>query len=202
MEMIVLLPKSSMMPICSGWKQSKGGRHPLPHEIDDPCLKWIMVSKSEIHHLARNSTSINRFKRELKRYLLYINKNALKFCCIVTGPLQLSDAGGGGGGVWTNARSILALPVWHCRRTLKSSLEQNYQFVWDSCLRWFMGVNNKSIVLSKSRLALIARWGNLPICMVLQSEGSLKLEMLSLARASTYVNNTSVLSINKIEEDS
>ena len=30
----------------------------------------------------RNSTSINRFKRELKRYLLYNYKTALKFCCI------------------------------------------------------------------------------------------------------------------------
>ena len=46
----------------------------------------------------------------------------------------------------------LALLVWHCRRTLKGSLEQDYLFVWDSCLRWFMGVNNKNIVHSKSRL--------------------------------------------------
>ena len=38
--------------------------------------------------------------------------------------------------------------------------------------------------------------------MVLQSEGSLKSEMLSLARTSKYVKNTSVLSINKSEEDS
>ena len=30
----------------------------------------------------RNSTSINRLKSELKRYLLYNNKNALKFGCI------------------------------------------------------------------------------------------------------------------------
>ena len=36
----------------------------------------------------------------------------------------------------------------------------------------------------------------------LQSEGSLKLEMLSLARGtSKHVDNTSVLSINKTEED-
>ena len=79
----------------------------------------------------RNSTSINRFKRELKRYLLYNNYDALK--------------------------STLALPVWHCRRTLKDSLVQNYLFVWGSCfLRWFIGrggglVNNKNIVHSKSR---------------------------------------------------
>ena len=38
--------------------------------------------------------------------------------------------------------------------------------------------------------------------MVLRSEGSLKLEMTSLARTSKYVDNTSVLSINKTEEDS
>ena len=49
---------------------------------------------------------------------------------------------------------------------------------------------------------MIARWGNLPISMDLRSEGSLKLEMLSLARTSKYVDNTSVLSINKTEEDS
>ena len=51
-------------------------------------------------------------------------------------------------------------------------------------------------------LEIIARWGNLPISIVLRSEGSLKLEMLSLARTSEYVDNTSVLSINKTEEDS
>ena len=82
--------------------------------------------------------------------------------------------------IWTKARSTLALRVWHCRQTLKGSLEQNYLFVWDSCLRWF-----------------IAGWGNLPISMVLRSEGSLKLETLSLARTSKYVDNTSMLSINK-----
>ena len=38
--------------------------------------------------------------------------------------------------------------------------------------------------------------------MVLRSEGSLKLEMLSLTRTSKYVENTSVLSINKTEEPS
>ena len=36
--------------------------------------------------------------------------------------------------------------------------------------------------------------------MVLRSEGSLKLEMLSLARTSKYVDNTIVLGINKTEE--
>ena len=49
---------------------------------------------------------------------------------------------------------------------------------------------------------IIARWVNLPISMVLRSEGSLKSEMLSLARTSKYVDNISVLSINKTEEDS
>ena len=51
-------------------------------------------------------------------------------------------------------------------------------------------------------LEIIARWGNLPISMVLRSEGSLTLEMLSLAWTSKYVDNTSVLSINMTEEDS
>ena len=51
-------------------------------------------------------------------------------------------------------------------------------------------------------LEITARWGNLPISMVLRSEGSLKSEMLSLARTSKYVDNTSVLSVNKTEEDS
>ena len=40
----------------------------------------------------------------------------------------------GQGLFWTKARSTLALPVWHCRRTLKGSLEQNYLFVWNSWL--------------------------------------------------------------------
>ena len=43
---------------------------------------------------------------------------------------------------------------------------------------------------------------HLPISMVLRSEGSLILEMLSLARTSKYVDNTSVLGINKTEDDS
>ena len=49
---------------------------------------------------------------------------------------------------------------------------------------------------------MTVRWGNLPISMVLRSEGSLKLEILSLARTSKYVDNTSVLSINKTEDNS
>ena len=51
-------------------------------------------------------------------------------------------------------------------------------------------------------LGVIARWGPLPISMVLRSEESLKSEMLSLTRTSKYVKNTSVVSINKSEEDS
>ena len=47
-------------------------------------------------------------------------------------------------------------------------------------------------------LGIIARWGNLPISMVLRSEGSLKSEMLSLARTYTYVKNTSVLSLTSL----
>ena len=43
--------------------------------------------------------------------------------------------------------------------------------------------------------------GPFPISVVLRSKGSLKSEMLSLARTSKYVKNTSVLSINKSEED-
>ena len=38
--------------------------------------------------------------------------------------------------------------------------------------------------------------------MTLNLEGILKLEMRSLALTSKYVDNTSVLSINKTEEDS
>ena len=51
-------------------------------------------------------------------------------------------------------------------------------------------------------LGIIARCGPLPINMVLRSEENLKSEMLNLARTSKYVKNTSVLSINKSEEDS
>ena len=35
-------------------------------------------------------------------------------------------------------------------------------------------------------LGIIARWGNIPISMVLRSQESLKSEMLSLARTSIY----------------
>ena len=69
-----------------------------------------------------------------------------------------------------------------------------------------MGVNNKKYCSFQIEIPLgleiIARWVNLPISMVLRSEESLKLEMLSLARTSKYVDNASVLSINKTEEDS
>ena len=41
-------------------------------------------------------------------------------------------------------------------------------------------------------LEIIARWGPIPISMVLWSEGSVKSEMLSLARASKYMNTTRV----------
>ena len=41
-------------------------------------------------------------------------------------------------------------------------------------------------------LEIIAGWGYLPVSIVLRSEGSLKSEMLSLARTSKYVNNASV----------
>ena len=50
-----------------------------------------------------------------------------------------------------------------------------------------MGVNNKKLfILNRDSLGLeiIVRWGNLPISMVFLSEGSLKVEMLSLARTS------------------
>ena len=51
-------------------------------------------------------------------------------------------------------------------------------------------------------LGIIARRCPLPISMVLRSEVSLKSELLSLARSSKFVKNTSVLSINKSDEDS
>ena len=58
-----------------------------------------------------------------------------------------------------------------------------------------MGVKQSQmfIQIKTSRgLEIIASWGALPISMVLRSEGSLKSEMLSLARTSKYVNSTSV----------
>ena len=52
-------------------------------------------------------------------------------------------------------------------------------------------------------LGITARWGPLPISMVLQSEESLKsADRPSLAWTSKYMKNTRVLSINKSEEDS
>ena len=76
---------------------------------------------------------------------------------------------------------------------------------WDSCLRWLMGVKNPQMFIqtkTSPTLKIIARWGYLPIGMVLRSERSLKSKMLSLARTSKYVNDTSVLSIKKSEDDS
>ena len=58
------------------------------------------------------------------------------------------------------------------------------------------------LIKTSPGLGTIARWGDLPISMVFRSEESLKSEMLSLARTSIYVKNTSVLSINMSEEDS
>ena len=73
----------------------------------------------------------------------------------------------------------------------------------DSCFRWFMGVKIMFTLIETSpRLGIIPRWGPLPISMVLRSAKSPKSEILSLARTCKYVKNTSVLSINKSEEDS
>ena len=66
-----------------------------------------------------------------------------------------------------------------------------------------MGVKIMFVLIETAPgLGILAGWGPLPISMVLQSEESLKSEMLSLARTSKYLKNTSVLSINKSEEDS
>ena len=64
-----------------------------------------------------------------------------------------------------------------------------------------MFIHSFKIEISQG-LEIIARWGHLPISLVLRFEGSLKSEMLSLARTSKYMDNTSVLRINKTEEDS
>ena len=75
---------------------------------------------------------------------------------------------------------------------------------WNSCLKWFIGVKNSQIFIqtnTSTRLQIIARWGHLPISMVLRSERNLKSKMLSLARTSKYVNDTSVLG-KKSEADS
>ena len=58
------------------------------------------------------------------------------------------------------------------------------------------------LIETSSGLWIVAGRGPLPISIVLRSEESLKSEMLSLAWTSKYVKNTSVLSINKSEEDS
>ena len=68
-----------------------------------------------------------------------------------------------------------------------------------------MGVKSSQMVIqtkTSPRLEIIARWGYLPISMVLRSERSLKSKKLSLARTSKYVNDTSVLCIRKSEDDS
>ena len=68
-----------------------------------------------------------------------------------------------------------------------------------------MGVKNSQMFIqtkTSPRLESIARWGYLRISMVLRSEKSLKSKMLSLAQTSKYVNDTSVLSIKKSEDDS
>ena len=72
---------------------------------------------------------------------------------------------------------------------------------WDSCLRLSMGFKIMLILIKTSPgLGIITRRCPLSISMVLRSEESLKSEMLT--RTSKYVKNTSVLSINKSEEDS
>ena len=58
------------------------------------------------------------------------------------------------------------------------------------------------LIETSSGLGIIARWDPLPISMVLRSEENLNSEMLSLARSSKYMKTTSVLSLNKSEEDS
>ena len=65
----------------------------------------------------------------------------------------------------------------------------NYSY-WDNSLRWIIWVKIMFILIETSPgLRIKARWGDLPISMVLQPEESLKSEMLSLARTSKYVNN-------------
>ena len=66
----------------------------------------------------RNSKSINRFKSERMHYLLYNNWNAWKLCRICNcSPATVGC--GGQGCVWTEARSTMALPRWHCMGTLQ-----------------------------------------------------------------------------------
>ena len=78
-------------------------------------------------------------------------------------------------------------------------------FALGQLLKVFMGVKNSQMFIqtkTSPRLEIIARWGHFPISMVLWSERRLKSKVLSLARTSKCVNNTSVLSIKKSEEDS
>ena len=68
-----------------------------------------------------------------------------------------------------------------------------------------MEVKNSQMFIqfkTSPRLEIIARWGYLPISMVLRSKRSLKSKMLSLVRISKYVNDTSVLCIKKSKDDS
>ena len=63
-----------------------------------------------------------------------------------------------------------------------------------------MGVKNSQMFIqtkTSPSLEIITRWAYLPISMVLRSERRLKLKMLSLARTSKHVNDTSALSIKK-----
>ena len=63
-----------------------------------------------------------------------------------------------------------------------------------------MGVKNSQMFIqtkTSPRLEVIASWGPVPISMVLRSERSLKSKMLSLARTSKYVNNTTNQSISQ-----
>ena len=67
-----------------------------------------------------------------------------------------------------------------------------------------MGVKNSQMFIQTKtslRLEIIAGWGYLPISMVLRSERSLNSKMLSLARTSKYLTDTSVMSIKKKSED-
>ena len=64
-----------------------------------------------------------------------------------------------------------------------------------------MGVKNSQMSIqtkTSPRLEIIARWGYLPISMVLRSES----KMLILARTSKYMNDTSVLRIKISKDDS
>ena len=47
----------SILPICRSWKETKSCWYLVRHEIDeidDPCLKSIMVLKPEIHLMIMN----------------------------------------------------------------------------------------------------------------------------------------------------